>query len=62
MQELLSGQWTAGDVAAVDDAEGKEKLVFTKTTGVIKLLAKKRQWRSLIRWTSAWDRILAATG
>ena len=34
-EELLSGQWTAGDIVAVDvDAEGK-KLVFTKTTGVI---------------------------
>ena len=40
-EELLSGQWVAGDIVAVDvDAEGK-KLVFTKTSGVIPEPRKK---------------------
>ena len=46
-EELLSGQWTAGDIVAVDvDAEGK-KLVFTKTTGVIPEPRKKETMAQL---------------
>lgn len=46
-EELLSGQWVAGDIVAVDvDAEGK-KLVFTKTTGVIPEPRKKETMAQL---------------
>ena len=46
-EELLSGQWTAGDIVAVDvGAEGK-KLVFTKTTGVIPEPRKKETMAQL---------------
>ena len=46
-EELLSGQWAAGDIVAVDvDAEGK-KLVFTKTTGVIPEPRKKETMAQL---------------
>lgn len=46
-EELLSGQWTAGDIVAVDvDTEGK-KLVFTKTTGVIPEPRKKETMAQL---------------
>lgn len=46
-EELLSGQWTAGDIVAVDvDAEGK-KLVFTKTRGVIPEPRKKETMAQL---------------
>ena len=46
-EELLSGQWTAGDIVAVDvDAEGK-KLVFTKITGVIPEPRKKETMAQL---------------
>ncbi len=46
-EELLSGQWSAGDIVAVDvDAEGK-KLVFTKTTGVIPEPRKKETMAQL---------------
>ena len=46
-EELLSGQWTAGDIVAVDvDGEGK-KLVFTKTTGVIPEPRKKETMAQL---------------
>ena len=46
-EELLSGQWTAGDIVAVDvDAEGK-KLVFAKTTGVIPEPRKKETMAQL---------------
>ena len=46
-EELLSGQWTAGDIVAVDvDAEGK-KLVFTKTTGIIPEPRKKETMAQL---------------
>ena len=46
-EELLSGQWAAGDIVAVDvDTEGK-KLVFTKTTGVIPEPRKKETMAQL---------------